>query len=434
MGLFNRTKTNGIINEIRCDETDYLIWKWHPQGTVPGNNQRENAIRWGSSLRVKDGEVAVFVYKQSNSVFQDFIIGPYDEIIKTENLPIISNIIGLAYAGGTPFPAEVYFINLANIIQVRYAVPYFTIYDTINPEFGAPVAVRGAINFKIDDYKNFIKLHRLTTFTIDDFKKQIQDTIVRISKEVVSNIPSELNIPLLHIENKISIIAERIESIATQKISALYGVIVTSVDISAVEIDKTSDDYRDLIEITKKIRSARIQAQNEADIQNIKEKQKIESENYQETLRIQREEAQYAQHKQTQTDNFSAYQTEVQNNIGTAGAEALGNMNSSINGNGFSPSNIISGMVIGQALSQNIAATLNNTISGTNITNNDVPPPISETKYRISKNGRSYGPFTISELKKQVQSGEINSDTLVWKKGLNNWIQASEIDELKSIF
>lgn len=40
-------------------------------------NNRENAIRWGSSLRVKDGEVAVFVYKQKDGTMQDFIVGPF---------------------------------------------------------------------------------------------------------------------------------------------------------------------------------------------------------------------------------------------------------------------------------------------------------------------------------------------------------------------
>lgn len=102
MALFDRSKrTGGFMDEIRCDEPSYLIWKWHPAGAQPGNNNRENAIRWGSSLRVKDSEVAVFVYNQKNGVMQDYIEGPYDEIIKTENLPVLASIIGLAYQGAS---------------------------------------------------------------------------------------------------------------------------------------------------------------------------------------------------------------------------------------------------------------------------------------------------------------------------------------------
>ena len=108
MSLFNRNKnTGGFMDQIRCDEPSYLIWKWHPAGTQAGANKRENAIRWGSSLRVKDGEVAVFVYAQDNGTMQDYIVGPYDQTIETANFPVLARIVGLAYAGGTPFQAEV---------------------------------------------------------------------------------------------------------------------------------------------------------------------------------------------------------------------------------------------------------------------------------------------------------------------------------------
>ena len=93
MALFDSNKRKGgFMDEIRCDEPSYLIWKWHPSGVQSGQTVRENAIRWGSSLRVKDGEVAVFVYKQPNGVMQDFIVGPFDQIIKTENFPVFPNI------------------------------------------------------------------------------------------------------------------------------------------------------------------------------------------------------------------------------------------------------------------------------------------------------------------------------------------------------
>ena len=60
---------------------------------------------------------------------QDYIVGPFAQTIKTANLPILANIVGLAYEGGTPFQAEVYFINLAQIIQVKSGVPFFDVYD-----------------------------------------------------------------------------------------------------------------------------------------------------------------------------------------------------------------------------------------------------------------------------------------------------------------
>ena len=67
MGLFGNKSEGGLMDVIRCDEQEYLVWKWRPTGEV-NSTKRENAIRYGSSLRVKDGELAVFVYQQKISV------------------------------------------------------------------------------------------------------------------------------------------------------------------------------------------------------------------------------------------------------------------------------------------------------------------------------------------------------------------------------
>lgn len=37
MALFNRNnRKGGFMDEIRCDEPSYLIWKWHPSGSQLG--------------------------------------------------------------------------------------------------------------------------------------------------------------------------------------------------------------------------------------------------------------------------------------------------------------------------------------------------------------------------------------------------------------
>ena len=174
MGLFNR-KEGGLMDVIRCDEQEYLIWKWRPTGQEANSTKKENAIRYGSSLRVKDGEVAVFVYKQNDGAMQDFIEGPYDDTIKTANFPILTKIVGLAFGGASPFQAEVYFINLAKVVQVKFAVPYFDVFDPRFLDYAVPMAVRGTLTFNIPDYKAFIKMHRLIDFELEEFKKQIKD-------------------------------------------------------------------------------------------------------------------------------------------------------------------------------------------------------------------------------------------------------------------
>ena len=182
MGLFGRGKSGGIMNVIRCDEEEYIVWKWRPEGQYVNLTTRENSIMYGSSLRVKDGEMAVFVYNQKNGPIQDYIMGPYDDTIKTANFPVLSSIVGLAFGGESPFQAEIYFINLASNNQLRFAIPYFDVFDPRLPDHGVPMAVRGTMTFNIKDYKGFFKLNRLINFDHEQFRKQIKDALQKYVK------------------------------------------------------------------------------------------------------------------------------------------------------------------------------------------------------------------------------------------------------------
>lgn len=447
MALFNRNnRKGGLMDEIRCDEPSYLIWKWHPSGVQQGETVRENSIRWGSSLRVKDGEVAVFVYKQKNGTMQDFIVGPFNQTIKTANFPVLSSIIGLAYEGGTPFQAEIYFINLARIIQVKFGVPFFDVYDPRFADFGVPVAVRGTVSFSIGDYREFIKLHRLSTFNLDDFQKQIRDAVNRYVKDAVANAPAAHDIPVVQIESKTAQINDVVEYDLSERLKETFGIVVSGIDIGAIEIDKSSEGYRQLMSVTQELASATAKAEAEAKIKDIHAKQRIEAEHYEGTLRIQREEGQYAQHKQTQTANLGAFQVEKQAEVGVAGAQALGqmgangasdvNIGGSGDGTGFNMAAMMASMAVGGAVGQNIAGAMNNMMGGINqqTAPGAVPPPIPAAAYHVAVNGQATGPFDISVLARMVTVGQLTTDSLVWKNGMAQWAKAGTVDELKNIF
>ena len=430
MALFDKSKrTGGFMDEIRCDEPSYLIWKWHPAGVQLGTGNRENAIRWGSSLRVKDGEVAVFVYSQYDGTVQEYIEGPCDLILNTENLPILASLVGLAYDGGTPFQAEVYFINLARIIQVKFGVPFFDIYDPRFADFGVPVAVRGTVSFSITDYREFIKLHRLNNFQLEDFQQQIRDTVSRYVKDTVANAPAAHNIPVVQIETKTAQINDVVEYDLAERLKENFGVLVSGVDIGAIEIDKNSEGYRQLMAVTKNVAATKIEA---------------ETQDYVERLRIQREEGQYAMHKQTQTANIGAFQVEKQADVGIAGAQALGQMGANgagdVNlggyGDGFNMAAMMASMAVGGAVGQNIAGAMNNMMGSINqqTTPSVVPPPIPTVAYHVAINGQAAGPFDMTSLTQMAANGQLTGDSLVWKNGMAHWEKAIAVDELKGLF
>ena len=293
-------------------------------------------------------------------------------------------------------------------------------FDVYDPRFAiwCSVAVRGTISFKIDDYREFIKLHRLNSFNLEDFQKQIRDAVTRYVKDTVANAPSAYNIPLVQIESKTAQINDIIEYDIGERLKENFGVAVSGVDIGTIELDKSSDGYAELMAVTKVLTAATVEAQTAANIKNIHDKQRIEAEDYQETLRVQREEGQYSQRKQTQTANFAAYQTEAQTEVGVAGANALGQMGANGaggvdlggSGAGFNPAAMMAGMAVGGAVGQNIAGTMNNMISGVN---GQQPPSTNPPQTVMSLNEQIE---TVKKLKELVDSGILSEDEFEIKK------------------
>lgn len=433
MGLFNKKNEGGLMDVIRCDEKEYLIWKWRPAGEDVNSTKKENAIRYGSSLRVKDGEVAVFVYPGENGN-QDFIEGPFDQTIKTGNFPVLSSIVGAAFGGSSPFQAEIYFINLAGLIQTRFAVPFFDVADPRFLDYSVPVAVRGDIRFKITDYKEFIKQRRLIQFDLDDFKSQIQSAVTKYVKSVVVNIPSEKGIPVIQLERKLTEINDVVEESLKKRLQNEFGVTVSSVDIEDIDIDKTSDGYNQLKAVTQDITSQTIQRQTNANLTNMEE-----------NLRIQRESMAQAQRLQNETANLSAFQMEKQAEVGVEGAKAFGQMGANGAGNlnlggglGMNPAGMMAGMAMGSAIGQNMAGMVGGMMNGMNqqvsSQANNVPPVSGNESYHVAVNGTATGPYTVSVLSTMAANGQLTSESLVWKSGMANWQAAGSISELAGLF
>ena len=171
-------------------------------------------------------------------------------------------------------------------------MPFFDVYDPRFDDFGVPVAVRGTISFQIKDYREFIKLHRLIDFNLDSFQKQIRDVVCRYTKDTVANAPAANNIPVVQLESRVAQINDVIEYNISERLKESFGVLVSGVDISAIEIDKTSAGYQQLMAVTKDVTAATVEAQKQATVKNIHDKQRIEAHDYEETLRVRREEGQ----------------------------------------------------------------------------------------------------------------------------------------------
>jgi membrane protease subunit (stomatin/prohibitin family) len=458
MAFFGRTKSaeGGFMDVIRCDQPEYLVWKWRPEvaeaidetSKDAGHTRegisattKENAIRYGSMLRVKDGEVAVFVYQQKDGKLQDFIEGPYDGMIKTANFPVLTRIIGVGFGGNSPFQAEVYFINLAGINQIRFGIPYFDIFDPRFMDFAVPVAVRGTLTFKLTDYKTFIKLHRLIDFNVETFKQQVKAGITKYIKSIVANAPSNNDIPVLQLERKILELNIMAENYIKPRMENEFGVSVSSVDIDAIEANKESDGYQRLMAVTGDIAMQTTQAQATVNVRNMQDTQRINAENMQESLRVQREELQRAQKLQTEGSNFAVHQLNQQTEVAKTAAASLGQMGQGAgvslgDGGGFNPAGMMAGMAMGGAVGQQMAGMMGGMMQGMNQppSGGVAPPPPPISQYNVAVNGHITGPFTVQQLAQMVVNGQFTSQSMVWKQGMATWASANTVAELTQIF
>jgi len=61
--------------------------------------------------------------------------------------------------------------------------------------------------------------------------------------------------------------------------------------------------------------------------------------------------------------------------------------------------------------------------------NASTPPPLPNqiAQYFVAIEGKSQGPFSLEQVEKDLLSGEIDADTLIWTQGMDGWTKASSI-------
>lgn len=446
MGLFSKILGGGTQSVVRCDETDFLIWKY--QG---------GSVSSGTSIIVKDGEVAVLI-----GTSQTCVEGPANQTA-TEKL------------------SEVYFINLAGSNVVRFAVPYFGINDPRFPDLNVPVAVRGSINFNIQDDKAFTKMHRLVGFDMEAFQKKIKDAVVKYVKSIVTNIPSDNGIPLVQMEKKILEISEILRQYLLQRLAIDFAVNVRAVDLNAIEYDADDDNYKQLKSLTQgqaadvsraqhkinvetmrmqsKVNLDSMRAQSEANVETIqtqtrlnldalKESQRQDLKNRDESLKMDREVRSQELYDREEKMRIQRDLAEKAGNVQIdelqkSGRMAMGSMpgmGQSLGG--FNPSGI------NQIASPNPIAQIAQptginmggvgTSKGSLIppppvnTTPQIPPQIPQVSIYVAIGGQAQGPFDYNMLKEMVKTGGLTAQTLVWKEGIE-WTPAIQVPEVASI-
>lgn len=348
--------------------------------------------------------------------------------------------------------------NLSKGSQLNFAITYFDVFDPRLQDYGVPVSVHGAVVYAIEDMDLFHSVNRNEGYSDETFKNKLRGQLTKFIKSVVSNAPSDAQIPVVQIERKIFEISELIQQRVTPQVEKLFGITIRSLDITGINVDKESRGYRELKALTADLEKERMMAQHNAQISNFnlnndlqqdmlkkqselnldamgrkqeldlggqEELQRMNLENQRETMRIQREEMQRASRLQTEQTFMGAHQANL--NAGVLN-------NATDNGiNAFRQQTMGSGMNnMGQMGGAPQMPGQKGMGGAPQMPGMGASVP--QVQYYIGINGQQYGPCDWNKLQQLVQQGQLTQQSYVWKNGMAQWEFAGNVAELAPLF
>ena len=158
--------------------------------------------------------------------------------------------------------------NLSKGSQVNFAIPYFDVFDPRSMDYGVPCSVHGTIVYSIDDMDLFHQINKNEGYSDETFKNKLKGQVTKFVKSVVTNAPSEAQIPVVQIERKILEISNLVQAHVAPQVERLFGITVRSIDITSIIIDKASRGYRELKAITADLEKETVLAKHNANLSN----------------------------------------------------------------------------------------------------------------------------------------------------------------------
>ena len=344
--------------------------------------------------------------------------------------------------------------NLSKGSQVNFAVPYFDVFDPRLQDYGVPVSVHGTIVYSIDDMDLFHQVNKNEAYSDETFQAKLRGSVTKFVKAIVTNAPTEAQIPAIQLERKIMEISEIVQQKVTPQVERLFGINIRQLDVTSIMVDKDSRGYRELKALTADLEKDRVMAQHNAQISNFnlqndlnQEQLKMQStlnldamkrqqemqlggqeqiqdmnlENQRETMRIQREEMQRASRLQTEQTFLGAHQANL----------SAGVLNNATD-NGINAFRQQAQM--GAAMGMGAAPQMPGMGGAPQMPGMQMKQATPQVSYMVGVNGQQAGPFDWNQLQLLVSQGQLTQQTYVWKQGMANWDFAGNVQELQPLF
>ena len=132
-------------------------------------------FRLGSQLVVREAQQAVFV--RDGKALDVF--GPGRYTISTNNIPLLTALIGLPFGGSSPFTAEVYFVSMREFLDLKWGTPQPLVYR--DADFGMiRLRAHGTYAIRVDNPQMFVNqiVGTRGSYSVNDLDEYLRSIII----------------------------------------------------------------------------------------------------------------------------------------------------------------------------------------------------------------------------------------------------------------
>jgi membrane protease subunit (stomatin/prohibitin family) len=364
------------------DTPDTMVWRFP---------RYENEIKNGAQLIVRETQTAAFV---NEGQLADLFLYPGTYTLDTRNLPILSTLRGWKYGFESPFKAEVYFVSMRTFTGRKWGTKNPIMLR--DPEFG-PTRLRafGTFAVKVQQPATFLKevVGTNARFSVDGIGEQLRDLIVARFADVLA----ESKIPVLDLASNY----DELGRFVTAKIKddfAAFGLEVVQLMVENISLPpevEAAMDRRTSMGVIGDL------------------------------------------HKYAQFQAATAMEKAAAN-PGGAGASGIGM------GMGFAMANQM-GQMLGTTQQGNpVVPSMPEALhppsrpapaagAGGGPPPGAPPIPQAAPQWYAAYDGKQAGPLNPADLQQHARTGRLTRDTLVWRRGMAQWVKAGEVDELRDV-
>jgi membrane protease subunit (stomatin/prohibitin family) len=359
----------GIFDKLRNEFVDIIEWLSDDHHTVVWRFPRyQNEIKNGAQLIVRPGQAAVFVHQ--GELADIFTEGRHE--LTTDNLPILSTLMGWSHGFNSPFRSEVYFVSTKQITDLKWGTPKPIMMR--DSDFGRlRIRAFGTYGLRVIDPKIVI---RELVGTDSQFEaNELTELLRAIIQSTFAEILGEAKIPALDLAAKYGELSDKLRSDVCEKIDDEYGLEVPFLTIVNISLPEAVEKALD-------------QSSSMAALGDMN---------------------QYQQYQMANALNSAAQNP------------AAGGMGAGM------------GMGMGMAMANQMGNMANTPRSAAPVA--PPPPPLpQQTMWHLSNDGHNAGPMNSAQLQQALAQGQLTPTTLVWSAGMSGWQPAAQVPQLSPLF